>query len=261
MNSTANDFRAKQAEFAAHLRDPDNNPAPADVEDRRMQIYRDIFFNNIKGFLAQSFPVLSAQLGEDRWALLIRDFYRDHRSLSPLFPQVAREFLNYLADERTGKSDGDEQTDEQFLYELAHYEWVALALKLADDPEPDTSITPDGSLLDNQPVFSELAWAMSYSWPVSEFTGDNQPEQPAGQMQHHLVYRDDEGQVVFTKLNAVSARLFQLLDTEGAISGGEALHTVARELQHAEPDKVLASGLQILEKWRELGVIIGTRAA
>ncbi|HKX55116.1 MAG TPA: putative DNA-binding domain-containing protein, partial [Xanthomonadales bacterium] len=33
--------------FAAHIRNPAVAPAPADVEDRRMQIYRDLFFNNI----------------------------------------------------------------------------------------------------------------------------------------------------------------------------------------------------------------------
>jgi hypothetical protein len=255
MSAASNDFRARQAEFAAHLRDPDNNPAPADVEERRMQIYRDIFFNNIRGFLAQSFPVLAAQLGEERWTLLIRDFYRTHRSLSPLFPQVAREFLNYLADERTDAA----ATDEEFLYELAHYEWVAIALKLADDPETDVEVEQDGKLLDDQPVLSELAWAMSYSWPVSEFTTTERPEQKADQPTHHLVYRDDDDKVAYIQLNGVSARLFQLLDTDAAISGREALQTVANELQHPEPDKVLAGGLQILERWRELGVITGVR--
>ena len=45
-------------EFAAHIRDPENKPAPENIEDRRMGIYRDLFFNNIEGFLSGTFPVL-----------------------------------------------------------------------------------------------------------------------------------------------------------------------------------------------------------
>ena len=78
------DFRARQYEFAAHMRDPDNQPAPAEIENRRMQIYRDLFFNNVVTFLRGQFPILSAILGDERWAMLVRDWYREHRSRSPL---------------------------------------------------------------------------------------------------------------------------------------------------------------------------------
>jgi hypothetical protein len=93
-------LQQQQYAFAAYIRDPDNNPAPVDIEPRRMAIYRNLFFNSVRSLLGGTFPVLSDLLGEDRWALLIRDFYRDHQSHSPLFPDVPREFLHYLADER-----------------------------------------------------------------------------------------------------------------------------------------------------------------
>ena len=32
-------LRARQAAFAAHIRDPDGTPPPADVEPRRMAVY------------------------------------------------------------------------------------------------------------------------------------------------------------------------------------------------------------------------------
>lgn len=256
MSETGSDFRARQYEFAAHLRDPEKFPAPADVEDRRMKIYRDLFFNNISTFLANSYPILAAQLGKERWAALVRDFFRDHRSVSPLFPQVSREFLNYLADER--EANARAEADPQFMYELAHYEWVETALRLADDPDGNPVESAGGDLLDNRPVLSPLAWAMSYRWPVSEFTKESCPDREAPEPQHHLVYRNAEGRIKYAKLNAVSARLYQLLDGEAPLTGREALETIAGELQHPEPDKVVASGLQILEKWRQLGVITGT---
>ena len=45
---SAPDFRQVQREFAAHLRDPANNPAPGNIEERRLAIYRELFFNNVK---------------------------------------------------------------------------------------------------------------------------------------------------------------------------------------------------------------------
>ena len=68
-----------QRRFAAHLRDPATNPAPEGIEDRRLQVYRELFFDNVSSSLAGTFPVLHAVLGPGRWAELVRDFYRDHR--------------------------------------------------------------------------------------------------------------------------------------------------------------------------------------
>ena len=101
------DFRTKQYEFAAYLRDPDNQPAPTDIEARRMAIYADLFFNNVRNFLGGHFPVLREILGEERWAMLVRDYYRDHQSHAPLFPDMPREFLDYL--QRNGRR-ANEQT-------------------------------------------------------------------------------------------------------------------------------------------------------
>ena len=51
-------FQDKQYAFAAHIRDPEHRPAPEGIEDRRMAIYRELFFNNIRSLLARNYPVL-----------------------------------------------------------------------------------------------------------------------------------------------------------------------------------------------------------
>jgi len=61
------DFKAKQQEFSAYLRDPDKHPAPADVKPERMAMYRELFFNNIDQFLAVNFPVLRKLLTDTQW--------------------------------------------------------------------------------------------------------------------------------------------------------------------------------------------------
>jgi len=53
-----------QTGFAAHIRDPQNKPAPDGIEDRRMGIYRELFFNNIKSFISSNFPVLKTLFSE-----------------------------------------------------------------------------------------------------------------------------------------------------------------------------------------------------
>src|SRR5687768_18356808 len=89
-------LRAQQLELTRHLRDPEGVPAPAGIEARRLAVYRDLLFNNIEGLLAGNFPVIRRMLGDERWRTLARAFYRDHRCATPLFPEIAREFLRYL---------------------------------------------------------------------------------------------------------------------------------------------------------------------
>ena len=106
-----------QREFAAHIRDPSGTPAPGDVEDRRMSVYRELFFNNLRSFLETNFPVLRSLYDDAAWDMLSRDFFRDFRAQTPLFPEIPREFLRYLQDHRQ-----DHESDPPFMLELAHYE-------------------------------------------------------------------------------------------------------------------------------------------
>lgn len=253
-------LHAQQLAFAAHLRNPAQNPPPADVEERRMAIYRDLFINNVTRFLAGSFPVLSGMFGAQRWQMLIRDFYSTHQSRSPLFPEMPRELLDYLARERNTATRSDPEPDPPFLYELAHYEWAETGLALAQDPVEDTALDPDGDLLDAHPVTSSLAWLFGYTYPVNEIGKDNWPAAPADQRVYLLLYRDAADKVHFIKLNDVSARLFELLRDDGAITGRNALAQIATELGQPNPDQVIAAGSGILQQWRERGIVLGTRA-
>jgi hypothetical protein len=252
------DFRTKQYEFAAYLRDPDNQPAPTDIEARRMAIYADLFFNNVRNFLGGHFPVLREILGEERWAMLVRDYYRDHQSHAPLFPDMPREFLDYLAEERPSGKRTDEQADPPFMHELAHYEWVEAGLLMAEDEPPAGDIDPEGDLLANPPALSSVAWLLSYSWPVNEIGKEPQPLVPAEAPLHYLVHRDADDKVQFLRLNVVSARLFELLSANNSLSGRAALEQIADELQHAEPEKVIESGASLLKQWREKNIALGT---
>lgn len=244
-----------QHEFAAHICDPAGNPAPADVEDRRMAIYRRLFFNNISSLLAGNFPVLRSLCDDEKWRLLVRDFYAEHRCRTPLFPEVAKEFLQYLQN-RTPRS-----ADAPFMLELAHYEWVELALALDERDLSDVVADPAGNLLEDPPVLSPLAWALSYRYPVHLIQPRFQPTEPPVEATHLLVYRDRSDSVKFMRLNEVTRLLLQQLQESPLLSGRQQLRRVADSIRHPDPERVISAGAEVLEDLRTRDVLLGTRRA
>ena len=96
------EFQRKQFAFAAHIRDPENNAAPDNVEDRRMAVYRELFFNNLLKLLSGTFPVLKKLHSPERWRAMVRQFMVAHRAQTPYFLQIPREFLAFLENEYRG---------------------------------------------------------------------------------------------------------------------------------------------------------------
>ena len=251
-------FQQVQREFAGHVRDPEHCPAPAGIEPRRMQIYRDLVFNNIAGFIRTGFPVLCGLLGAARVDRLVRDFIVCHRAETPYFLEISCEFLAYLQQEYR-----PEAGDPGYLIELAHYEWVELALDIAATELPDEGVDPDGDLLGGRPVVSPLAWSLSYTYPVHLLGAKFQPTAPPDRPTHLVVYRNRADQVKFLEINVVTARLLQLLlsGSGQSMTGEQALRCVADELKHPDPAVVVATGRATLVELRDLEVILGTTVA
>src|SRR5690606_34660411 len=89
-------FQRIQQAFIAHIKDPEHQSAPADIEDRRMAIYRELFFNNVEGFIASAFPVLKSLYKDADWQVLVRQFFVQYQCTSPYFLHIAEHFLHYL---------------------------------------------------------------------------------------------------------------------------------------------------------------------
>jgi hypothetical protein len=250
------EFVRRQYQFAAHLRDPERNPAPEDVEDRRMAIYRDLFFNNVREFLAGTFPVLRRIHDDRAWEALMRDYFARHQAHTPLFLQMPQEFLRYLEEQR-----GEREEDYPFLWELAHYEWVELALSVDTREADEAPADPDGDLLEGVPVVSPLAWPLAYRFPVHRIGPEYLPAAPPEQPTYLVVYRDRADAVGFLELNPVTARLLELLQGEDPPTGRAALEDIAAALSHPDPRVVVQGGLGVLEDLRARDVVLGTRPA
>jgi hypothetical protein len=250
-------LREQQFGFARHLRDPGQAPAPAGIEDRRLQIYRELFYNNVEGLLASNFPVLRKLLGDARWHALVRDFYREHRCHTPLFPEIGRELIRYL-EARQAQGRGDPA----FLLELAHYEWVELALALDETDLEAIACERDAELLTGIPVPSPLAWPLAYVWPVQQLRADFQPEVAPAQPTFLLVVRDRADRVQFKGIDALGFELMQMLHgNDAGLTGRALLRALAARLQVPDIEAFVAGGARMLEQLRARDAILGTRDA
>lgn len=250
-------LKAQQYAFAAHLRDPAVHAAPAGLEDRRLQVYRELFYNNIQDLLANNFPVLRALLGDARWPTLVRAFYREHRCRTPLFPELGRELLRYL---ETRQQRGE--PDPPFLLELAHYEWIELALALDETELDEVPHQRDGDLLDAVPVVSPLAWPLAYTWPVQQLRAGFEPSTPPPQPTFLLVVRGRDDRVQFKSIDAVTFQLLQALhDNPDGLAGRAVLERLALALRIEDANGFVAAGARMLEMLRTREAILGTRPA
>ena len=204
--------------FAAHLRDPERVPAPAGVEPHRMAVYRELFFANVAGLLAGSFPVVCRILGTEGWNRLVREFYAMHHAHTPYFLELPREFVEWL------RARGERPAGEPaFLDELAHYEWVELALAISQEALPAAAAPRDVDPLDSMLAVSPLAWALAYRWPVHRLEPAFQPAKPPAEATFLVVYRDDTDSVKFLEIGAQTAALLDELERRPGLTGRQAL--------------------------------------
>ena len=239
-------FQQTQLLFAKHLREPALYPAPADMEDRRMGIYRELIYNNIESLIATVFPVLRSILKDQHWHAIVRDFIHRHQCQTPYFLEISEEFLQYLVQER-----GLHEGDPAFLLELAHYEWIELALDVSEETIPAAGNLPD-DLMVARPIVSPLVANLSYQFPVHKVSPHFQPQTPTPTQL--LVYRNRADKVCFMEANMLTQRLLVLLQAH-SLSLTETVQIIADELQQSSFDE-LASNAQILIKsLYNLGVI------
>ncbi len=240
----------QQQALTRYLRDPEHQSPPAEMNAARVNVYRDLVFNNVSQLLSGTFPVLIRIIGEQRWGLLVRGFLRDWRAQTPKFGEIAEAFLDYLATQpqvlREGQWPG-------FLLELAHYEWVEMALQQSDAqalPPTDPAL-----LLERPLLISALAWPLAYAWPVHEIDPNHQPATPPAQPTLLLVRRTADWSVKFSELSPLAWRLLQRISEFAPLTGREQLQALAQEAGQLASNSFMDNGLVLLRQMHEDQVI------
>ena len=244
-----------QNRFTAHLRDPDHCPAPADIEDRRMQVYRELVFANIEMFLSSNFPVIRTLYGDDDWDVLTRDLLREHRFHTPLFPEFGREFLRYL---ETRQQRGAQ--DPPFLLELAHYEWAELAISLDENEISDVAHNPDGDPLSGIPVVSPLACVLGYRYPVHLIGAEYRPTELPKQPTVLLLVRGRDDELRFHEIDPLTALLIERLQANCESTGLQCLDALLAERGESDNDDFRQAGRAAIAQLKSREAILGTRA-
>ena len=240
----------QQDTLTRYLRDPDHCAPPAGMDVARAQVYRDLVFSNLLSLLSGTFPVLVKILGDSDWRALVRIFLRDYRAHTPKFGEIAREFVEFLASEPQALNDGPWPP---FMVELAHYEWVEMALQQSDaEPLPARD---SGLLLERPLQVSPLAWPLAYGWPVQKVGPDYQPQVPPTQPTLLLVRRAEDWSVRFSELSPLAWRLLQRIGEFPELDGRAQLEGLAVEAGMARSLEFIDSGMALLRQMHGEGVI------
>lgn len=238
------ELHTAQKAMAAYLRSPAGDGAPEGIETRRLNIYRDLVYRNIEGFISSAFPILRSLSGDAEWESLVRDFIATHRCDTPLFLRISEEFLAYLV-----AQPADPQRP--FAAELAHYEWLELAVDVAQGTVPDVAGDSDPSAL--SPHLSPAARVASYAYPVHRIGPSYQPLE-AAEPTFLLVYRDRDDVVQFMELNPGSARLLHEIGQGGNETVAELLLRLAHEW-NMDSEDLCEFGIAQITAFNRQGVV------
>lgn len=233
-------FEETQQKFMQYIRDPEASVAPDGLEERRLKIYKDLFFNNIKGFVSSACPVLESIYGDEKWEALIRQFFVIHDCRSPYFVDISKEFVEFLSNEYVTT-----ESDPAFLQELAHYEWMELEMSVRKgEPEAITS-----QFQELVPIrLSRYAQLLSYQFPVHQISEDFQPQQPSQEPHYFIVHRSHNDEVNFTEINAVTAHLVNSVIQAETITLDSLITNMQNALSHLPEDQVAHATTDIVQQ-------------
>jgi hypothetical protein len=235
-----NSLKKTQHAFIQHIKNPQAHPFDGGIEERRLKIYRDLFFNNILGFLSSGFPVLESLYSEQQWQVLARKFFIEHTCRSPYFIDISKEFVEYLSSEYALTD-----SDPAFMLELAHYEWLELDISVRQSSQ----ITKvwDGHSQITQVQMSELATLVSYQYPVHQISAEFSLSQIT-EIVYVVVYRDTTDEVNFTLINAVSAHLLNSIMKQGRATVDSLTKIMIEAMPQLDVHQITGSLQQVIKQ-------------
>lgn len=233
--------------FATAIRDPASKISLA-IAPERLQVYQQLFFNNIKNFIDNAFPVLHSLYSADAWLVLQQQFFKLHACTSPYFVDIAEQFVHFV------QSYPLTAEDPVFLAELAHYEWVELYIGTKKISAMPTFLTQQE--VSTQPLaLSELTLLAAYHYPVQHISQAYQPT-TTGELQCFLIYRNPQDEVIFVNLNHASLVLLHQLQEHPAQTFPTLIHHISPLLPQYTAEQLTSAALPLLQNWAAQGAIV-----
>ena len=215
------DFKNAQYAFCLNIREQKICSLPVGLTKEKMNLYQSLLFKNINSIVAPCFPVMRKIISTKQWEILMKGFLKQMIGGSPLFHQVSRDFVRYLAtlDSKTMAFP--------FIAELAHYEWLELYVELLDE-DISSFITPfRPNLLEEAMRLSPLACLQHYHFEVDKIGLNYLPTEKSPFVV--VVYRTVGDKVKFMRLNQLTTALIDTVDRQ-ELSLYQALEVIYEEL-------------------------------
>lgn len=248
----------QQLALTTWLRDPQNSPALADVSSERMQIYRELFFNNIENTLSNAFPVLHQVLPETDWQMLCEDFFSMHQCHTPHLSHLPAEFITFA------KTQTHIATPDWFI-ELAEWEWSELELFLAQDIDSTNPIlNPMGDdPLHGIPVVSPLLRLHNCHYPVHQIGPQFIPDTPSEHNWYLVAWRKPDHSIGFMQLTQLTAQILEMMQRnqqqKTGYTGYELLQQIAQQQNQHSQHSIIRGGSDCLNHFYKNHIIIGSQ--
>ncbi len=278
----------QQLALTRHLRDPSRHPSPPGMDPARVRIYRELVTGNLVSLLGGTFRVLVSLLGAEHWRWLVERFLRDHRSHTPRFGEIAEEFVAFV--DGLDLESLPAPMRRPFLAELAHYEWVEMALLQSDaqplgadllapiraptgapmgtpmsapmgTPMSAPMGTPMGAPALDLPLrLCPLAWPLAYRWPVHRLGPAYWPSQPPALATFLLVRRTADDEVRFSELSPLAWQLLhEIGQSGGSVTADSLLHELGRQCGVPDLPSFVAAGMALLNDMHADGIVAAVR--
>jgi hypothetical protein len=240
-------FLQIQQSFIDYIKQP-SQTLPVGTDTRRMNVYRELFFNNIDGFVSSAFPVLKTLYPRKEWLALVQTFFVTHDCQTPIFIEIAQEFLVFLQTEYDVKP-----SDPVFMLELAHYEYMELVVAVAkDNPQQKQMTTP---IIMQHLCLSDTAKVLQYTFNVQRVSEQYRPEVPEQSPQYFCLYRDEEDEVIFLQLTPLSAQVLGFLSQYEAVPFTDLSDWLVETYSNMDRNTLAQGALQLLEDLADKGVV------
>ncbi|SMG64141.1 conserved hypothetical protein [methanotrophic bacterial endosymbiont of Bathymodiolus sp.] len=258
--STLPSFLSYQHQFVDYLRNPRSDESMPETLPARINVYAKLLHSKIEGSLQACFPITRELLGATLWHLLVQEFIKQHRCQSPLYREIPDEFIDYLIHEKP------QIALPEFITDLAHYEWIELILETENSSHANTIFPVSDDLLAITPALNPVLHLLHYRYPVQSITAldehwKNWQDRPTPYEQKSVILagiRDANYKIHFIELNAVTARLIELIQ-QGFSNGKQVLIELAAELDYDDHETILPFGADILQQLTTQQIIIGAQ--
>lgn len=187
---------------------------------------------NILAFLENAFPELHKAMPKAEWLTLASDFFQHYPIKTPIVHEVADLYVDYL-----------HQHSEKKWFELAHYEWVEVALYFDITDLKEIKAYQPTDFTQAIPLISPLAYLLHYEIYNPGF---------------YIAYRNYAHDVFYEPINLFSAKLFELLKSNAGFTSEASLKKLAMETKHPNPTELLTNGLDLIQQWHQKNIILGS---